>query len=99
MCKLLSFQSAAGEKKILIFWKFTLLGLHYTSFRPPGPPAQDVRTQNLNISVSVLTAIASLKLRLILEQQLVKLSPSVCPATVQGNGSQHIYYAKRSLLW
>ena len=42
------------EKK-LTFWKFTLLGLHYTSFRPTDPPAQDVRTQNLNISVSALT--------------------------------------------
>ena len=51
MCKLLCFQSAPGEKKIP---NFTLLGLHYTSFRPTDPPAQDVRTQNLNTSVSAL---------------------------------------------
>ena len=54
MCKLLCFQSAPGEKKIPNFWKFTLLGLHYTSFRPAGPPAQDLGTQNINTSVSAL---------------------------------------------
>ena len=43
------------RNKIPNFWKFTLLGLHYTSFRPTDPPAQDVRTQNLNTSVSALT--------------------------------------------
>ena len=47
------------EKKLSTFWKFTLLGLHYTSFRPTDPPAQDVRTQNLNTSVSALTQVTA----------------------------------------
>ena len=48
------------RKNISNFWKFTLLGLHYTSFRPTDPPAQDVRTQNLNTSVSALTSNGSI---------------------------------------